>query len=472
MKNLSKLLAILMACVLLVSCAPALAEVPEGYPEILIDPNTGKPYDLGGEEVYLISWDGSPTGERKEAETAFEQDTYDYQDWLMETYNFTYKKIATHVYEDNAKALLDFASAETAPMTAAFNMYTPNVLAPFRSGLLRPMDYDFLNLEDASRYNKDIVELFTKDGKHYGIADLPGVNNVLIFNKELLADCGIDASYIYELVENEEWNFENFENILAQCTKDFDNDGIIDLYGYVGNQQPEFNHSIANNGGALFSIRDGKFVITASEDATLDALNWFTNVWFNYCYLAPEGANWDYYYEAFDSGKAVFYFGAVWEFANEPARIDLDFDYGLVPWPMGMGVNAQYSQISSPHTIVLPGNLTDDQAWKVMFVLDQLRTPTPGYGEDDEVWKTQMYNNVCDEESVELTGVILRENSVFNVTNCIGAGNDLHGSGFYWNMTGSEGQYTWAELIEGKMPMWTAAVAKANGEEIVEVVAE
>ena len=38
-------------------------------------------------------------------------------------------------------------------------------------------------------------------------------------------------------------------------------------------------------------------------------------------------------------------------------------------------------------------------AWKVMFALNVMNSPTPGYTEEDEVWKQSLYNIFCDEES-------------------------------------------------------------------------
>ena len=53
---------------------------------VLIDPATGKPYDLGGIEVIVRDWFTS--ADRAEAKTDFEEAQYAYQDWIQETYNF------------------------------------------------------------------------------------------------------------------------------------------------------------------------------------------------------------------------------------------------------------------------------------------------------------------------------------------------------------------------------------------------
>ena len=84
---MKKALILLFACLLLV-CSVAAAEAPANYPEIRIDPLTGKAYDLGGKTVYILDyWSGD--GDRVTAPTEEQQAQYDYQDWLMETYNCT-----------------------------------------------------------------------------------------------------------------------------------------------------------------------------------------------------------------------------------------------------------------------------------------------------------------------------------------------------------------------------------------------
>ena len=65
---MKKALILLFACLLLV-CSVAAAEAPANYPEIRIDPLTGKAYDLGGKTVYILDyWSGD--GARAHRRTA------------------------------------------------------------------------------------------------------------------------------------------------------------------------------------------------------------------------------------------------------------------------------------------------------------------------------------------------------------------------------------------------------------------
>ena len=76
---MKKLLALVLAALLLsVSCV-ALGEAPEDYPEVK------EGIDFGGATLYINPyWNPDP---RKSDPTEEEQARYDYQDWIMETYN-------------------------------------------------------------------------------------------------------------------------------------------------------------------------------------------------------------------------------------------------------------------------------------------------------------------------------------------------------------------------------------------------
>ena len=82
---MKKIIALVMAAMmLLVSCSFALAEVPEGYPEII------EGLDFGGQTIWIYDW-WSSDDENHSARTSEPDEetalTYAYRDWLEETYN-------------------------------------------------------------------------------------------------------------------------------------------------------------------------------------------------------------------------------------------------------------------------------------------------------------------------------------------------------------------------------------------------
>lgn len=459
MKNLSKIVSVLLACMLLLSCVPAMAEdVPEGYPEIKIDPATGKPYDLGGMEIWIYDWWSPADGSRAEATNAQTQDMYDYQDWLMETYNFTMKQGQNGDWEANPQLLLDFASAETAPANAIFLMRPECTFQPISNGMLYDLTtFDCVDMT-AEKWNPTLAGVY---GTSIGTTE---VRNVLLFNKALVKDAGIDPDSIYQMVADGTWNFEAFEAILEKCQRDTDNDGVIDVYAMASNHMDYYTSAVFSNGGQYFGMdKNGKIYIAANEAEALDGLNFANDTYLKYNMPQPAGSNWDWYFAAFKTGQAAFHAGQFWEIQGSSAALSGladEFEFGVVPFPKGNSEKAHYSNPSNINTYVLPKNIDEESAWKIMFAFNLWTEPTPGYEEDGESWKDTVYNDCCDDESVDITYAILRESAAVNYTALVGSDNDILGQDFIWNLAGGDG--TPAEKLEVKMPVWQAICDELN----------
>ena len=75
---MKKLVALVLAAMMLLACMPVLAEAPEGYPAI------AEGVDFGGAEVFIYDY-WTADDSRKDDPNEEEQAQYDYRDWLMET---------------------------------------------------------------------------------------------------------------------------------------------------------------------------------------------------------------------------------------------------------------------------------------------------------------------------------------------------------------------------------------------------
>ena len=77
---MKKLFALLVSAVMLMACVAALAEAPEGYPEVK------EGIDFGGAEIFIYDY-WTASADRKADPNEEEQAQYDYRDWIMKTYN-------------------------------------------------------------------------------------------------------------------------------------------------------------------------------------------------------------------------------------------------------------------------------------------------------------------------------------------------------------------------------------------------
>ncbi len=439
MKNLSKMLALVLAGLMLLATVPAMAEVPDGYPELRIDPTTGAPYDFGGMEIWIYNWWSPADGSRQEANNTFTEDTYEYQDWLT---------------EDEAADTDAADDGEIVETEGEEDISPANWIIDYDAELLA---VDFTG----EKYNQATYETFKVGDHHYGFSvGAAEVRQVVFFNKRLVEEAGINPDSLYTMVENDEWTWEAFEECLAACAQDTDNDGVVDIYGMASNTTDVYLVATASNGGSFIDVEDGQFVITATEQNTIDAMNFAVDIVSKYQMPQPEGSEWNWFFPAFKSGMAAFHVGQAYEANPGSDLYGMEDEFGILPFPKGTSEDAQYCHVQSENTVVIPGNIDRETANKMAIAYDMWREDTPGYEDDEEGWKTDLYDRFYDDESIDITYALLRENPVADTSIMLGSNNDVLGNGFFWNLPWAG---TVAEVMEAKLPTWQALVDDANG---------
>ena len=103
---MKKLVALLLAAMMLCASVVALAEAPEGYPAVV------EGIDFGGAEVVIYDY-WTADDSRKAEPTEEEQAQYDYRDWLMATYNVKIRQIQGGDWETCAQEMIQHSSHQT-----------------------------------------------------------------------------------------------------------------------------------------------------------------------------------------------------------------------------------------------------------------------------------------------------------------------------------------------------------------------
>lgn len=466
---MKKLISLFLALAMLLSVASfamAEAEVPEGYPALIKDAN-GNVVDLGGMQVVVTDYWSPADGARPEITDAAAEAQWEYRDWAMKTYNFTMIQKSDGDWGTNPQTLLDFINTQ-GEENRMMIMRPDSVSAAMNGGLLYDMGtLDCLDFT-ASKWNSATVNLMSNGESIYGASNgASEPREVVFFNKRLVEEAGIDPESIYDLQANNEWTFDKFEELVAKCTRDTDNDGVIDIYGLAGgNNDDMLRVSVSSNLGKFFDTQDGKYICTAQSDEVLTALNWAQNMIKNYGKPSPsEDAEWNWYYASFKNGDAAFHVGQAYE-ANPGSDLDgMVDDFGMVCFPTGPNnTPGNYQTDSSENITVMPGFYDADRAWKIAFAWNIWTDETPGYETslDPEAWKSGLYNRFRDDRAVDETYAILRDPA--HVTSIIsrlfGADNDVMGQSFFWDIAG--GTVTVQEAIETKMPAWQAYLDTIN----------
>lgn len=454
---MKKLVALFLALAMLCSCCMALAEEdrPDGYPEIRKDEN-GNTVDLGGMEITVYDyWSG--TGERAAEPTEQQQAQYNFQDWLMKTYNFTYKQVQGGDWSTNVQECINFTSAPD----GSYRMYllppedAPTLVA---NGAVAPwLGVDFTKQPD--KWNKFTMDLMTMQGNVYGVATYaPEPRQCLFFNKRVLEEAGIEWESIYDMQAEGTWTWDVFEDMLNTLTKDTDNDGQKDLYGLTGSNMDLYMIAVFSNNASFMDLDENGHLQISVNDDTLTAMQWAKDIWANYAYQQPADGQWDYYKAAWKQGFCGFYMYQTYGGFNDNSEMaDMEDEWGCVAFPKGPS-GEKYVHISSDNTVVIPNVYTEEEIKKMTFAFDVWNDQTPGYdGEDSWIGNKYMFT---DDRAVDETYAMLREydHTVITETMRVGKNNDVLGQDFLWNL----GSSTPAELVEAKTPSWEGLIKGYN----------
>lgn len=451
---MKKLVALLLAVMMLCVSVAALAEAPEGYPEVK------EGIDFGGANVYIdYYWGPNP---RKTDPTEEEQAQYDFRDWIEATYNLKFVEEQWSDWGGISSELTNFVGAPDGSLRLVV-MPPDFVGGPMANDALAAWnENDLIDFSD-DLWNDSTVDFMTKAGKVYGVATGNSEpRGCLYFNKNILEAAGIDWNTIYDMQAEGTWTWQAFEDMLKQIQKDTDNDGVTDIYGFTGENITLQRNAVFGNGGSFFDFDDnGDLVITAGSDNTLEALAWAKDIWEKYAWKGGEGANWDFYKTDWKQNFCGFYMYQTYGGFNDQDEFnpkDDGFEWGCVAVPVGPK-GTTYVNVVSDNVWVIPNVYDAETVGKLAYIFSLYFGPTPGY-DDEDSWIGNKYNKT-DDRAVDETYAMLREPEHCVTDKCLylGSVNDIEGQDFLWSMPGS----TPAELLESKTPVWQGALDAFNG---------
>ena len=436
---------------------PAPTETPEAY--VIRTDKDGNKYDLGGMEIVIRDW--WATGERKR-ETEYEEARWDYIEWAEETYNFTITEQAIGDWGSNPKDFQTYAQTGGDENYVFTLRQCGDVVAAMNSGLM----YDLSTLDcldfSEEKWSSNVHLLMQKGSAYYGMRGTdPEPRGCMYFNKRLLEEAGYTAQDLYDLQESGQWTWEKFEEVCSKVQKDNNNDGVTDVWAMV-QQGAEFHKQavFANGGSFIDKDANGKFFNDLESAETIEALNWTIRMRNTYEMPQPEGSEWNYFYNEFKNGSAVFFTGQVYNAGQELK--DMTDEFGCVVFPKGPSAD-DYIGFYEDNVYVIPACYDEDKAWKIAFAYDLYTEPVPGF-EDVETWKAGYYNNFDDTESVDLTLARLVSGGSL-MHHLMVTGIDL-GNNILYNIgtaNNEEGQvYTPAQKAEELRNDWNTKIDEAN----------
>lgn len=382
------------------------AEVEEEVsPYTVITDDAGNPVDLGGMEIIIRDWWSPETP--AEPTNDYEEARDEYREWIQETYNFTIKQVAISDWGSAPQDFVDYVTTGGDDNNYVFVLRNdPAVVSAMTNGLM----YDLTTLDcldfSADKFQKNLLH-----EQYNGLCAFAGVSEArtgVYFNKRVLTEAGIDPETIYDMQADGTWTWEKFEELMAQCHRDTDNDGVVDIYGLTLNESVMTEQAVFSNGGCFVGKdADGNYTYNLENPETLEALEWCVDMYTQFDNHDPEDAAWDYYKEEFVNGKVAFMVEQ--EYAGNPGGFleSMEDEVGFVMFPKGPQRDT-YVNIwdNNPHAI--PSCYDADRAWKIAFAWN-LYTEEPAGYEDYNSYLATARSGIFDSRSVDETIAMMSE---------------------------------------------------------------
>ena len=333
------------------------------------------------------------------------------------------------------------------------------VTGAMAQGLMRDLTtLDCLDFSE-EKFTKNLLhEQYSKGDAIYAMyAGVSEPRTGMFFNKKLLKDAGIDPETIYDMQANGTWTFDAWTNLMDQVQQDKDNDGVVDVWGTTQNNGVLVENAVYSNDGEFIGMENGQYVYKLEDAETLEALEWAVNVFNNYTLPYPEGAQWDYFKEAFKNGEAAFMPEDAYNITGMCK--DWEFEYGYVMFPMGpVRANKGEGNINrwSNNPACIPACYDDDKAWKIAFAWNLYTEPVPGYEDYDP--QIENYMKDCpDLRAVQETCVMQTQQGMISYAGVVP--NVNLGPDIVWSI--APGAVV-SEKVEAIRDTWKAYIDEAN----------
>lgn len=222
-------------------------------------------------------------------------------------------------------------------------------------------------------YIGDLAELWTREGKRYGLPkDWDTV--AVFYNKKMFADAGVDPTVMKDWT----WNAQDggsFEEVIAQLTidengnnglsPDFDKENVVQ-FGFIpqgqgnGYGQTPWSHWAVSNGFKFIDeIWGTKYYY--DDPALTETLEWYASLWLEKGY-APDFAEVNSLgpQALFQAGKGAMTTDGSWQIKNYIENSDFEVGFGLLP----VGPEGRKSMFNGLADSIYVGSEHQEEAWQ------------------------------------------------------------------------------------------------------------
>lgn len=375
------------------------------------DPVTKKVYDFKGMSIVLGDWWSDPTAP---AASKQQEDQKAFREWTQNTYNVKIVQQASASWNSQPQFVANYcmtgSSGDEDLYVFCIDGRSINV------GIKADLFYDLskittVNYKDDSIYDQSVVNLLKKGESFYTFNfGKPEPREGIFFNKRLLQEAGYDPDYPYDLQKEGKWTWETFEQMCQNLTRDTDNDGVIDQYAMSSFYTCFTANALdSNNGSKISRDKNGKFYNNAGSDESMEAFNWIAYMFSKYQLPKDEDAAWDYFFQAFVSGRTAFMCHQEYNAQPGGALSGMTDDWGFVCFPLGpSNTGKEYRTIHDTPMWVIPSCYDAETVNKMAKAVELYNLPVPGYDGPD-AWKEGFYAGFRDSRAVDETLVLMAQ---------------------------------------------------------------
>mgnify|MGYP001026746387 CR=1 FL=1 len=310
----------------------------------------------------------------------------------------------------------DFAAAAYAgaPTTDVYNaggpftMYANYNYQGNPGAVLEPLSQysEYADFNDSEWYDTESQKVSTFSGDlYFAIPNMIGVdgvslNQVVFFNKEILAANGYEDDEIYQMYKDGSWTWEKFREIALACT-DLDND----VYGITMGENNALMWGLlpSNNAAILSQIEDAEsgqtyWGFTGNSDNALEAWDFFIQLGKDQSIYLSSSPLEAAFFRAGNTAMMSTYVNRAGMLTNERSYPQ----FGIVPVPKGPKADNYVSSCNwFVPLCVFKG--TSNPAGSVQFLSEYC---APRYARSSEEamasFDADAMKIVCDEESIEV----------------------------------------------------------------------
>ena len=363
-----------------------------------------KKYDLGGRTVTLASWGSLAPNEN--------DPNYANQVALVEEieakYHCKLDYYTTNDYHTYTSAILTTALSGNIIADAFWGHFQNIVPQWANNNLVAPIDdyFDF----SLDMWNKNETDAWTLNGKHYGITnwiDNPG--HMILFNKKIVSDNNITPESLYKLQADGEWTWDKLSEFAIKCTRDTDNDGETDTWGFGSYGTSPFSPEpfIYSNGSSpVLLSQDLKYTYNLEDPKVVEAMEFGHKLVYQDKVCDMSSKDWGYWEALWKRGRIAFYEAPSWVWSPYyDVFEEAGLEYGILFIPKGPQATDYVNAQSGMAGIFMQPGVQDKEA--IAALITDFEKP--------QSWKTNydvtrsFQNRVFDDESL---------NTISQVKNC------------------------------------------------------